>query len=187
MISVSVDLCSGFHRNSSLVLPLRSITGFSVYLLTSSTESFDEDVEEVGVDDAKGLVDKPGTTNGTSFEKLQSILLPFLVRDGTTAGRQFALLPLACATSKKKRCLHTRTFWTLAGPPPPVHGMPWGPHHPGHRGFFSCLHLAVGRHHRRRTPRCPHGLQLRKVKVFLADHMHTSSGIHHKLSLPRAS
>ena len=48
--------------------------------------------------------------------------------------------------------------------------------------FFSCLHLAVGRHHRRRTSRCPHGLQISRVKVFLTDHMHTNSRIHHKLS-----
>ena len=32
--------------------------------------------------------------------------------------------------------------------------------------FFSRLDLAVGRHHRRRTPRCPHGLQLSRVKVY---------------------
>ena len=38
------------------------------------------------------------------------------------------------------------------------------------------------RHHRRRSPRCPHGLQLSRVKVSLADHMHTRSGIHYKLS-----
>ena len=51
-----------------------------------------------------------------------------------------------------------------------------------YRRFFSCLHLAVGRHHRRRTPRYPHGLQLGRVKVFLADHTHTRSWIYHKLS-----
>ena len=65
MFLVSVDKCSGFHRNSSLVLPLLSVAGFSVYLLTSNTESCDADVEEVGVDDVEELVDKPGTTNGT--------------------------------------------------------------------------------------------------------------------------
>ena len=32
-----------------------------------------------------------------------------------------------------------------------------------HCRFFSCLHLAVGRHHRRRIRRCPHGLQLSRV------------------------
>ena len=50
---------------SSLVLPLLSVAGFSVYLLTSNAESYDEDVEEVGVDDVEEFVDKPGTTNGT--------------------------------------------------------------------------------------------------------------------------
>ena len=32
----------------------------------------------------------------------------------------------ACAT-RPDRCLHTRRFGTLAGPPPPVDRMPWGP------------------------------------------------------------
>ena len=49
----------------------------------------------------------------------------------------------------------------------------------------TCWHLAVGHHHRRRTSRCPHGLQFGKVKVSLADHMHASPGIHHKLSIVR--
>ena len=50
-------------------------------LLTSNTESCDEDDEEVGVGVVGELVQKPGTTNGTQFEKLlQSMLLPFLVR-----------------------------------------------------------------------------------------------------------
>ena len=78
-----MDLCSGFRRNSSLVLPLLSGTGFSVYLSTSNTESCDEDDGEVGEGEVKEeLTDKPGTTNGREFEKLQSILLPFLVRCG---------------------------------------------------------------------------------------------------------
>ena len=67
------DLCfrfllvhaAGFPCSSSLVLPLLSGTGFSVYLLTSNTESCDEDVGEIGVGVVKELVDKPGTTNGT--------------------------------------------------------------------------------------------------------------------------
>ena len=50
---------------SSLVLPHLSVAGFSVYLLTSNTESYDEDVEEVGVDDVEEFVDKLVTTNGT--------------------------------------------------------------------------------------------------------------------------
>ena len=72
----SVDLCIGFLR-SSLVLLLLTGTGFSVNLLTSNTESCDED-DDVGVCVVEELVDKPGTTNGTQFEKLQSILLPFV-------------------------------------------------------------------------------------------------------------
>ena len=48
MFSVSVDLCTGFPRNSSLILPLLSGTGFLVYLLASNTESCDEDDGEVG-------------------------------------------------------------------------------------------------------------------------------------------
>ena len=63
-----MDSCCGSHRSSSLVLPLLSGTGFSVYLLTSNTESCDEDVEE-GEDDVEELADKPGTTKGTWFEK----------------------------------------------------------------------------------------------------------------------
>ena len=40
------------------------------------------------------------------------------------------------------------------------------------------MHLAVGRHHRRR-------LQFGRVKISLADHMHTCSGIYHKLCFLR--
>ena len=47
----------------SPMLPLLSGTGCSVYLLTSNTESFDEDDEEVGVDVVEELVDEPGSTN----------------------------------------------------------------------------------------------------------------------------
>ena len=66
IFSVSVDSCNGSPRSSSLVLPLLSGTGFSVYLLTSNTESCDEDDEEVSVGVAEEeLADKPGTTNGT--------------------------------------------------------------------------------------------------------------------------
>ena len=64
LFSVAVGSYSGSSHKSSLVLPLLSGTGFSVYLLSSNTESCDEDDEEsVGV--AEELVDKPGTTNGT--------------------------------------------------------------------------------------------------------------------------
>ena len=54
-----------------------------MFLLTSVAESRDEDDGEEG----EGVVeeevaDKPGTTNGTKLERLQSILLPFLMRSG---------------------------------------------------------------------------------------------------------
>ena len=61
MFSVSAGSCNGFHRNSALIISLLSVAGFSV----PNTESCDEDVEEVGEDEAVELVDKPGTTNGT--------------------------------------------------------------------------------------------------------------------------
>ena len=64
LFSVSVGWCSGSLRSSSLVLPLLSGTGFSVYLLTLNTESCDED-DDVRVGVVEELVDKPGTTNGT--------------------------------------------------------------------------------------------------------------------------
>ena len=60
---VSVHSCSGFPRSSSLILPLLSDTGFSVYLLTTNTESCDDEVGEGVVEEE--LADKPGTTNGT--------------------------------------------------------------------------------------------------------------------------
>ena len=77
LFSVSVVSCNGSHRSSPLIVPLLSVTGCSVYLLTSDMESCDEDDGEVGVGVVEELVDKPGTTNGTYFDILQSILLPF--------------------------------------------------------------------------------------------------------------
>ena len=83
LFSVSVDSCSGSHRSSSLVLPLLSGTRFSVYLLTSNTESCDEDDGEVGEGVVEEeLTDKPRTTNGTKLDILQSSLLLFLMRCG---------------------------------------------------------------------------------------------------------
>ena len=38
-----------------------------------------------------------------------------------------------CATPPLKRGSHTRRFGTLVSLPPPVIGMPWGPHPPGHQ------------------------------------------------------
>ena len=59
MFSCLLVYASGFS-----VLPLLSGTAFSVYLLTSNTEFWEEDVE-VGVGVAEELVERPGTTNGT--------------------------------------------------------------------------------------------------------------------------
>ena len=89
-------------RNSSVVLPLLSGTGFSVYLLTSKTESCDEDVEEVGGNDVEEeLVDKPETTNGTKFDILQSILLPFLMRCGFLTAGPVVSIPMIFAELPK--------------------------------------------------------------------------------------
>ena len=43
----------------------------------------------------------------------------------------------------------------------------------------SLLHLAVGRRHRRSTPRCPHDLQLNKVTVSFSENMMLALGINH--------
>ena len=72
----SADPRDGFPRDSSLIVSLLSVAGFSVPI----TESRDEDAEEVGEDDVEKLVDKPGTTSGTEFDLLRLIFLPFLVR-----------------------------------------------------------------------------------------------------------
>ena len=63
---VSAGLRSGFLHSSSLVLPLLPGTEFSVYLLTSNTESCDEDDQEESVGVVEELVDKSWTTNGTT-------------------------------------------------------------------------------------------------------------------------
>ena len=56
-------------------------------------------------------------------------LVFFLPRrlDGTTAGCKF-ILPLPACATLYHRCLHTRSFGTLAGPPPPVVLLPWRHH-----------------------------------------------------------
>ena len=61
LFSVSVESCNGSSRSSSLVLPLLSGSGFSVYALTSKTESCE--VGEGVVEEE--FADKPKTTNGT--------------------------------------------------------------------------------------------------------------------------
>ena len=53
MFSFPTGFCNGFHRHSSLTLPHLSAAGFSAPI----TESCDEDVEKVGVDDVEELVD----------------------------------------------------------------------------------------------------------------------------------
>ena len=64
-----MDSCSGSPRSSSLILQLLSGTRFSVYLLTSNTESCDEDDGEEGeVVVEEELADEPGTTNGTQLD-----------------------------------------------------------------------------------------------------------------------
>ena len=77
-----MDSCSGSPRSSPLVLPLHSGTGFSVYLLTSNAESCDEDDGEVGESVVEEELAVKRTTNGTQFDLLQSMLLPFLMRCG---------------------------------------------------------------------------------------------------------
>ena len=78
---VSVVSCSGSHRSSPLVLPLLSCARFSVYLLTSNTESYDEDDGEVGEGVVEEeLADKPGTTNGTLLENCNQRSCLFLTR-----------------------------------------------------------------------------------------------------------
>ena len=48
-------------------------------LLTSNTESRDEEDDDAGVGVVKELVDKPGTANGTEFD---FVLLPLLLKCG---------------------------------------------------------------------------------------------------------
>ena len=73
LLSVSVDSCNESPRSSSLVLPLLSGTGFSVYLLTS--ESGDEEVSEGVVEEE--LADKPETTNGKEGYIASNVLALF--------------------------------------------------------------------------------------------------------------
>ena len=51
MFLVSEGLCSGLLRNSSLVLPLLSVTGLSVYLPASNTKSCEEEEDDDDDDD----------------------------------------------------------------------------------------------------------------------------------------
>ena len=58
--SVSAHPRDGFLRDSSLIISLLSVAGFSVLI----TVFCDEDVEEAGEDEVEELVDRPKTTNG---------------------------------------------------------------------------------------------------------------------------
>ena len=105
LFSISVGLWSGIPRSSSLVLPLLSDTGFSVYLQASKTESCDDDDDEVGAGVVDELADKPGTTDGTWFDVLQSILLPFLMRCGFWPLFQWYVYPWASREKKLREFL----------------------------------------------------------------------------------
>ena len=61
VFSVSADPRDGFPRDSSLIISLLPVGGFSVL----TTVSCDEDVEETSEGEGEELVDRPWTTNGT--------------------------------------------------------------------------------------------------------------------------
>ena len=133
-------------------------------LLTSNTESCDEDVEEVGVGVEEELVDKPGTTNGTWFGYIAINALAifgemWFLNAGPVVG-----IPMVLTEFPQGK--HSGSFFKKHNFDEQVQFFDI------FRGFFSGLHLADGRHHRRRTPRCPHGLQLSRVKVSFTDHAH---------------
>ena len=57
-----------------------------------------------------------------------------------TVPRQDGNSPFStCVCHPGPRCLHTRRFGTLAGPPPPVEHMPWGPYHSSHALVHSVI------------------------------------------------
>ena len=148
LFAVSAGSCNGFPRNSELILPLLYccwIFRADHWILWRRCW------RSRGEDDVEELVCKPGTTSGRLFATLQSILLPFWVRCGFLTAGPVVGIPLIlaelperkdCGSLFKKHNLHE-----------------WVQFFDTYRGFFSCLHLAVGRHHRRRTSRCPHDLQ----------------------------
>ena len=63
VFSVSADPRDGFHRDSSLIISLLSVAGFSVLI----TEACDEDDEEPGEDEVEELVDRPGTVRSSLY------------------------------------------------------------------------------------------------------------------------
>ena len=140
------------------------------WISVGHVDSCDEDDDEEGEGVVEEeLADIPGTTNGTYFDTLQPILLPLLMKCGFD---RFSSDTCAHALRRASRVKELLEFLEEA--------------QQLYRRFFICSHLAVGRHHRRRTPWCPR-VQLSRVKVFLTDHMHTHTGINHKLSLTRLS
>ena len=157
--SVSVDSCSGSPRSSSVVLPLLSGAGFSVYLLTSNTESCDEDSEVSESVLEEELADEPGTTTGTQLEKLQSMLLPLLgemwfLTTGPMVGIPiiFTELPEWIVGVSSRSKTNSNKYSSLT--------------------FIVASPLVFPR------------LQFVWIKVSLADHMHTRSWIHCRIFHP---
>ena len=85
-------------------------------------------------------------------------LLEVLSHADLTVPRQDVSSPSlsACATLPQG-CSHTRSFGTLAGPPPPVKGPPCGPHPPGDRDAISGN---------------PHCFQFCPTQILSAQHVH---------------
>ena len=73
-----------------------------MYLLTSNTESCDED--NVGVGVVEELVDKPRTSNGTYFDILQSILVVFGEMWFLTAGPVVCTPMVLTEFPERKNC-----------------------------------------------------------------------------------
>ena len=74
-----MDSCSGSLRSSAFVPLFLSTSLFSdTESLLADVDSCDEDGDEADESVVEEeLADIPGTTNGTQFHILQSILLPF--------------------------------------------------------------------------------------------------------------
>ena len=152
---------------------LLSCTGFSVYLLTSNTESCDEDRSKWRCWWAR-------TRRKSRNHKFWYIAINSLALSDEmwflTAGPVVCTPMVLAEFRERKNC---GSFFKKDN------CREWVEIFDIYRGFFCCLHLTVGRHHHRRILRNPHGLQFSRVKVSLADHMHTCSGIYHKLFFPR--
>ena len=75
-----------------------------MYLLTSNTESCDEDDDEVGVDFVEELVDKPGTTNGTFLIHCNQFSCPFGEMWSLTAGPVVSITMILAELPERKYC-----------------------------------------------------------------------------------